>query len=153
LFVTRQRAVEMVEQANRRDYPQSQQTLDEQQLKLLGLISNKDSLAASESVIEGEQILGFYDPKTKRLVVIKDANATRSLLEITLSHELTHALEDQVFGLDSDSDPNDDRAIAHSSMAEGSATKVMTLYAERYVNPGQLLALLAAADEDTHLPK
>ena len=36
----------------------------------------------------------------KRLVVIRDAGASRPLLEITLAHELVHALEDQRFGLD-----------------------------------------------------
>ena len=44
---------------------------------------------------------GFYDDRSKRLVVIREPGATRPLLEITLAHELVHALEDQRFGLDS----------------------------------------------------
>ena len=44
-------------------------------------------------------MLGFYDERTKRLVVVRDRRASRPLLEITLAHELVHALEDQRFGL------------------------------------------------------
>jgi hypothetical protein len=152
LFVNRDRATALVEQANRRDYAQRQRRIDEQELKLIGLLDAGESMEDVDRVIEGEQILGFYDPKTRRLVVIRDPSASKALLEMTLSHELTHALEDQHFGLQSPAHPNDDGAIAYSALAEGSATEVMTNYAERYLDPRELLTAALGASGSTKLP-
>ena len=63
----------------------------------------------------------------KRLRIVHGAQTTnRFLEEITLAHELTHALEDQRFGLDlEDTSGSDDAALARLALVEGSATAVM----------------------------
>lgn len=152
-FVSRDRAVEIVEQANRRGYPESKLRADEEMLKLLGLLPPSESLGDTLRTIENEQILGFYDPRTKRLVVVRDERASRALLEITLSHELTHAIEDQNFGLKLDAGRSDDREIARSAMVEGSATELMSIYARRYIPPKEILNLAFADGGDTKLPR
>ena len=64
-------------------------------------------------------MLGFYDDRLKRLVVIRDAQATVPLLEITLAHELVHALEDQHFGLDQPEGLPDDATLAEARARRG----------------------------------
>ena len=46
-----------------------------------------------------EQVGGLYDPETQELYVVSDAGAVGVLGRMTLAHELTHALQDQHFGL------------------------------------------------------
>ena len=73
------------------------------------------------------------------------------LNEITLSHELTHALEDQRFKLDlEDTSGSDDAALANLALVEGSATAVMFTYAERHFSAEQTLGgLLSSLGQDT----
>jgi hypothetical protein len=154
LFVSRDEAGRLQEQGTAKDYPESRRNADEESLKLLGLMRPQESLGKAISAVAREQILGFYDPRTKRLVVVRDRQASRPLLEITLAHELTHALEDQRFGFRQGGDPNDDAAIAESALAEGTATEVMLDYGKRYFSAGDALAVLqSTGDTETKLPK
>ena len=81
--------------------------------------------------VDQEQVLGFYDDRAQRLAVIRDADAGRPLLELTLAHELVHALEDQRYGFDMPEGVRSDHVLAEAALAEGSATAVMADYAER----------------------
>ena len=69
-----------------------------------------------------EQIMGYYDPKTKVLYVVKDA--PEEYAGITIMHELVHALQDQYINLDSLEHiaGDDDRAAAAQAVVEGQAT-------------------------------
>lgn len=154
LFAGRDEAIRLAEENTMKDYPASRLRADEEALKLLGLMRPADSLAKAFTAVDREQILGFYDPRRKRLVVVRDQHASRPLLEITLAHELTHALEDQRFGLGEDGGPTDDAALARSALAEGTATDVMLEYGERYFSSADALSALAAAGgSDTPLPR
>ena len=117
-----------------RSYPSERRRADEEVLKLLGLIDPKVDLRAASSSVFGEQVAGYYDPRTRRLRVVSGASTSgRVLNEIVLAHELTHALEDQRLGLDQERlASNDDRALAYLSLVEGSATDVMYAYGGRY---------------------
>ena len=154
LFVGREEAIRLQREGSAQDYPAGRQQADEEALKLLGLMRPRDSVSAALAAIEREQVLGFYDPRRKRLVVVREPRASRPLLEITLAHELVHALEDQRFGLHQGGDPNDDAALAESALAEGTATTVMAEYAIRYFGIDDALALFgSAANTETKLPK
>jgi hypothetical protein len=153
LFVGRKEAIRLEQEGSAQDYPASARAADEEALKLLGLMRPEDSLGKAFTAIEREQVLGFYDDRRKRLVVVRDRQASRPMLEITLAHELTHALEDQRFGLRA-SGANDDAALARSTLAEGTATVVMAEYAVRYFGIDDALALFGAASGgDTKLPR
>jgi hypothetical protein len=72
------------------------------------------------------QIGGYYDPYTKRFVMADWIPA--SIQESVARHELTHALQDQSYGLDRFLDPtgdNGDQLMALASLVEGDATAVM----------------------------
>jgi hypothetical protein len=85
-------------------------------------------------------------------VVIREPGATRPLLEITLAHELLHALEDQRFGLDSGEGLPDDSVLAEAALAEGSATALMVDYADRYLSLGDVLRLANLPESGTLPP-
>ncbi|MHB8839193.1 MAG: hypothetical protein ACYC7F_09605, partial [Gemmatimonadaceae bacterium] len=73
----------------------------------------------------GEQVIGYYDPAAKVLYVVRDTSAGRAaLVEVTVAHELVHALQDQYFNLDSLQKQRDDndRLTAAQAVMEGQAT-------------------------------
>ena len=68
---------------------------------------------------------------------------------MVLAHELTHALEDQRFGLSLEEGESDDAALARLALVEGSATLVMQQYLLRHIGAEQALsgaARVRAAD-------
>jgi hypothetical protein len=155
LFLDRRRAERLINETTRKEYSPSERVIDEEELKLLGLLRPADDLEKAIEAVGAQEILGFYDPRTKRLVVVRGEAASRALLEITLAHELVHALEDQRFEFRPGRGLGDDAALAESALAEGTATEVMTDYAARHFESGALLdvALGAAAGGDADLPE
>ena len=124
-----------------RGYGPRRRHADEELLELLGLVPPGTDIRSVASDVSSGEVAGYYDTERGRLAIV-DAPATRAgvLTEITLAHELTHALEDQRFGLEEKAGAGaDDGSSAYSAMVEGTATAVMSEYARRYVNPTALL--------------
>jgi hypothetical protein len=135
-----------------RTYPEARRRADEEILKLLGLIDPDADLRELAATLYGEGVAGYYDPRTERLrVVTGAATGTRVLAEMTLAHELTHALEDQVYGLGlEDMSGSDDRLLARLALIEGTASALMYRYAERHFTAEETLGgVLASAFADT----
>jgi hypothetical protein len=90
--------------------------------KVFGLIPDTMSVRRLLVDLLTEQILGYYDPKTKVLYVVR--GAPDEYAGITIMHELIHALQDQYFNLDSmqHATGDDDRLAAAQSVMEGQAT-------------------------------
>jgi hypothetical protein len=127
-----------------RGYTPARMRADEELLELLGLLPSRASLRRVAGEIFGEQVAGFYDVRRKRLSLVEGAGGSGALQEITLAHELTHALEDQRFRLlDIESLGVEDRDAAYNALIEGTATAVMNEYARRNLaSGGDLGALL-----------
>jgi hypothetical protein len=122
--------------------------VDEAAARLLGLLSPDEGL---EAVVEstGDLAAAAYDTRRDRLYVIADAGFDdRTTLEFFLAHELTHALEDQHYGLPGSENASDDGALAELALTEGTATAVMIEYARRHLDPAKLLAASAAIDAE-----
>jgi hypothetical protein len=98
-----------------------QMASEEAVYKLLGMIPDTMHLSDALVRVLEEQILGYYDPKTKVLYVVKDA--PEDFVGITIMHELVHALQDQYVNLDSLESivDDDDRAAAAQAVVEGQA--------------------------------
>lgn len=127
-------------------YPPARRAADEEVLELLGLLAPGSDLREIAGSVYGEQVAGFYDPRRKRLAVVQGASGGVALQEITLAHELTHALEDQHFGLKDDEGLGvQDAATAYTALVEGTATVVMNEYARQTLRPTDALAELASA--------
>jgi hypothetical protein len=99
--------------------------------KLLGMLPDTFHLADFFVRVLTEQIIGYYDAKTKVLYVVKDA--PDDIVGITIMHELVHALQDQYMNLDSleHISGDDDRAAAVQAVIEGQAT-----YEQVYIMTG-----------------
>jgi hypothetical protein len=103
---------------------------EERLLKLLELLPARASLRELVGKTLSSEVGGFYDPRSGTLSVVGQGGSGL-LAEITLAHELTHALEDQRFGLNVTAGQGfrRDRSAAESALHEGSATIVMVDYA------------------------
>src|SRR6185503_5222103 len=101
---------------------QKQFANEEAAYKLLGMIPDTMHLTDFFVKVLTEQIMGYYDPKTKVLYMVK--GAPELYANTTLMHELIHALQDQYVNLDSLQNINgdDDRAAVVQAIIEGQAT-------------------------------
>jgi hypothetical protein len=122
--------------------PEHVRAAEEEVLERLGLVPAGTSLRGLAASLYGEGVAGYYDPRSKRLKVVAGAaTSTRALTETVIAHELTHALEDQRYGLGGEGpSEGDDRALARLALVEGTATEVMTRYGARWIPRGELLA-------------
>ena len=89
--------------------------------KRLGMVP--DSLDLKKFLVDllAEQIVGYYDPKTKVLYVV--SGSPPEAASITITHELVHALQDQYISLDSTQkiEGQNDRTSAAQAVFEGQA--------------------------------
>ncbi len=112
----------------------------------LGLLPPGTNLRPLLEQLYGDQIAALYDPRTKTLALASGALDDRPMSirvigfvtgrdvlgEMLVSHELTHALQDQHFGLPTTSPPitnaDGDRLIARRALLEGDATLASIAY-------------------------
>jgi hypothetical protein len=99
--------------------------------KVLGLVPDTMHLTDLYVKVLTEQIMGYYDPKTKVLYMVQGAPVDYA--GITMMHELVHALQDQYVNLDSlqNLTGSDDRALTLQALIEGQAT-----YEQIYIMAG-----------------
>lgn len=125
----RRRVLEQVERdTSRADIEKSAKVL-----RALGLLGAGQDLYRIIIEVQQEQIAGYFDVKTKKMVVGGDARDPSPLDRVALAHEYTHALTDQHFGLGAletlNDQHKDDEALAYLSLVEGDATYLMFEYA------------------------
>lgn len=113
-------------------------------LKVLGFVSAETSPSEVYTNLLTEQVAGFYDPDDKRMVLIVEAPPKKEMgwlakllggetfnkdeQKTTLAHELTHALQDQLYDLNAMEkgiEKDDDMLLAFSALVEGDATLLM----------------------------
>jgi hypothetical protein len=138
-------------------YPPKRRRADEELLTLLGLIPPGTDIRKLLEAVSGEQVIGYYDPRNKTMRIVSGNGAdSPALVDITLAHELTHALEDQRFGLKEPDAGTDDEASARTALLEGTASLVQTRFTQCCVDPRALLTgslgALGAAAAGTGLP-
>jgi hypothetical protein len=138
-----------------RGYPAARRHADEALYIRLGLLPAGTDLREVSASVFGEQVAGYYDPRTGRLRLVEGAGGDNAVMdEVTLAHELTHALEDQRFDLDVErTEASDDGALAYTALVEGTATALMLEYLGRHFSGddalGGLLASAFAGGGDT----
>lgn len=104
--------------------------IEERLLKTLGLLPRGVGLRDVIGDALSEEVAGYYVPRTRMLALVRGVGLEGLLGEITLAHELTHALEDQRFGIKPHGSSGflRDRAVAASALHEGTATVAMVDY-------------------------
>jgi hypothetical protein len=114
----------------------------------MGLLPAGSSLEQMELDLESGQVIGFYDPTSKGLYVLSQSGAVGAMEKFTFSHEYTHALQDQNFGLDklaTDTPDQGDRDLARIALPEGDATLEMTMWAQTNLSMVDLFAIAGSA--------
>ena len=102
---------------------------DEKTLEAFGLIPKNFPLDSFMLDVLTDQVAGLYDPKAKEFYIADWIPVDEQ--KTVMSHELTHALEDQSFRIDDwikAARPNDDAELARDSVSEGSAMAAMVDY-------------------------
>ena len=110
-------------------------------LRFLRLIGEKDDLRALLLDLQVEQVLGFYDTETDELSIVSDASKFGHLEEFTYAHEYTHALQQAHFDIHAKSDAvrdDSEASLALTALIEGDATVSASLYAQRYLDARQI---------------
>jgi hypothetical protein len=110
-------------------------------LRAVGLAQGAPDLQAAENKVASNSILGLYSPRAKR-VYVRGSNLSPDV-RVTLAHELTHALQDQYYGLDHMGDGSSGADTAFRALAEADAVRVENSYVD------SLSSADAKAFEDT----
>jgi hypothetical protein len=110
------------------------------ELRALGLASGELDLFEAYNKVADAGTLAFYDPTDER-VRVRGTEMTVGL-EVTLVHELTHALQDQHFDLEhlADDDLDAGAQLALRALIEGDATRVEDGYVESELDEEQQTA-------------
>ncbi|HZJ15286.1 MAG TPA: hypothetical protein VFD27_09565, partial [Chthoniobacteraceae bacterium] len=116
-------------------------------LARLGLLEPGYPLRKKYVDLLGEQVAAFYDQHQHKLFMFEDASLDNAQNRVVLAHELTHALQDQHFGLQRlplELKSNDDRVAAAAALVEGEATLVMSEYTLKNLSLATLKDSLAS---------
>ena len=126
-FLTGEEIEERASELIGQDYTAADADLDRRLLAALGAVPADIDLLAAQSELVSGQIAGYYDTDASELVVRAD-DPSQTLPpgeQVTLAHELTHALADQAFGLDLPEDRPADEQAASVALVEGDAVLAM----------------------------
>ena len=111
------------------DKDAKQRYADAKSAEAFGLLPRNFNLDSFMVELLTEQIAGLYDPKAHEFYIANwiPLNDQR----MVMAHELTHALQDQHFKIETwlkAARPNDDAELAREAFLEGSATAAMVDY-------------------------
>jgi hypothetical protein len=110
--------------------------LDNAQYEALFLVGPDEDVVDVRRGNRGGTVLGFYQPSTERLVIVSGNDPATLDDELTLAHELVHALQDQHFDLGSIEATTLDGTNARNGLIEGDASVVEQAY-ERNCETGE----------------
>ncbi|WP_435180868.1 Hvo_1808 family surface protein [Halorussus sp. AFM4] len=116
-----------------RSMTQTRRTFDNAKYEALFMIDESTDSVGVQSSNSGSSIGGFYSPGKDSIVVVADAgNASAPRLdELTLAHELVHAVQDQRFGLGDLNQSTRELHNAKDGLIEGDANYVQHRYSKR----------------------
>ena len=133
-----------------KEFPEEEAAKQQQTWITMGVIPAGTDLLRSIVDFGTSQIIGFYDTTSHRLVFVGDQQLT-ALARVTLAHELTHALDDQHFGLSLLDDLSraclDDRAGAFEALAEGDAQETSIQWGRANLTKQDVIDLQKEVDE------
>ncbi|HET9724446.1 MAG TPA: hypothetical protein VFR44_11495 [Actinomycetota bacterium] len=142
--VTQAELVDGLEKSFDYSYPRELLERRSRAWQTIGVIPPQTSIRAELERFASGQVIGYYDTLTGELVFI-GTDDPAPYERVTLAHELTHAIDDQNFGLERldalMTSCRDEAASAAVALVEGNATFFMTAYALRYLTPEEQLTL------------
>lgn len=144
-LLTREQLGEEMLRMMKEEYTPEELALMDASFKAFGLMPPEVNSQELMTKLLTEEVAGFYDPDKKRMVLIRENGSAKEpgflgrLLGVkaafdkaeqktTLAHEMTHALQDQLYDLKAMQkrvEKDDDLALAFSALVEGDATLLM----------------------------
>lgn len=119
----------------------------ERSLAAFGLLPEGTDLLDAIISMYDEQVAAFYVPEERALYTFQEQVWSSNIDRMLLSHELTHALQDQNYDLTKfplKDKNNDDLVLATSALIEGDATVLMTRWYVENAGPDKMLTDLAS---------
>jgi len=139
--VSHERLVDLLQSGLDQEYPAPLESRRGRAWASIGAIPPGTDLRGSILAYSNNQIVGFYDTLSHRLV-FQGSSSPTPFQQYTLAHELTHALQDQAFGLGRlDQLINtcrDERFLAFLSLVEGDAVESQGRWAQTNLSAAQL---------------
>jgi hypothetical protein len=134
-------------------YPEGQYARRSIAWDTIGVIPDGTSLRDAYESYGSNQVIGYYDTVTGELKFTGSESPT-PLERITLAHELTHAIDDQRFGLERldvlGAACKDEDASAAIALVEGNATFFMLRWARSFLTVAEQVQVgVEAAAQDT----
>ena len=141
--------VEYADQA----YPKGQYARRSIAWETIGVVPDGTDLRAAYENYGSSQVIGYYDTITGTLKFTGSASPS-PLERITLAHELTHAIDDQRFGLERldqlGAECRDEDSAAATALVEGNATFFMLQWARAFLTAAEQVQVgIEAAQQDT----
>ena len=118
----------------------------EKALKIIGMIKDDVDLKSVLMKLYKEQAAAFYDYDNKIMYLVNNAFFTKRIENMFISHELTHAIQDQHYGLVEmgiDRKDNNDAVIALEALLEGDATFVMEKFYKQNLGLGVFIDVVS----------
>jgi len=147
--VTRKAIHDVLEQKLHSTYGDADFQRTARSLAAFGLLPENYPLKEKYLALLSEQVAAFYDQHERKLYMFQDASLENAATRMILSHELTHALQDQNFDLRRlplEIKNDDDLQFATSALIEGDATVEMSYYmALNSAGPRDVLQTLSTA--------
>jgi hypothetical protein len=134
-------------------YPKGQYARRSIAWDTIGVIPDGTDLRAAYENYGSSQVIGYYDTVTGTLKFTGSASPS-PLERITLAHELTHAIDDQRFGLERldqlGAECRDEDSAAATALVEGNATFFMLRWARTFLTAAEQVQVgIEAAQQDT----
>ena len=125
---TRQDIAKYLNDTVRKNYDEGELQREGRLLQKLGLIPADMNYVEFELKLLTEQVGGYYDPNVKKFFIAGWLPAPDQ--KPVMVHELTHALQDQYFDVNTIMEKDrkahdDDRTLAHQALMEGDGMAVM----------------------------
>jgi hypothetical protein len=113
------------------NYTTTFRTFDNAKFESLFLIGEDQDSLNVQNQNRGANVLGFYSPRNGSIVVVSESTPPELRNELTLGHELTHALQDQVYNLSNYTRPTRETYSAYNGLFEGDSHYIEQQYRQR----------------------
>lgn len=138
--VTHERLVNGLLKSFDTSYPKALYDRRSMAWQTIGVIPRGTSIRQALEDFGGSAVIGYYDTLTGKLVFIGTKEPSPYERD-TLAHELTHAIDDQHFGLERldhlGATCQDEASAAGVAAVEGSATSVQLQYFRQFLTPDE----------------
>ncbi len=144
--ISKKKLLKLILKKFREEYPNNAFANMENAYKTIGLLDESTDFKKAVLDIYKEQVAAFYDYHAKKIYTVKNVTFTPNIKNVFLSHEMTHAIQDQHYDLIKmgiNDKFNDDRLNALTSLLEGDATYCMSEYYNKNAGIGIFLDVVA----------